>query len=168
MAVRVRDPVEALPATAAPPENGGSIPDQGADTVRSWIPLVAESSAPEALAPDSDEGRIRLSQRVLQHLARRGGATPGAPSDESLTQRGIGAALGVTQGALSSVLGRLEDGGAIASDKAHVKGRDRRVKIYLLTPRGRELAARIPPNGSAKPPSRPPAPRAGAAPPQGP
>ncbi|MCI4350274.1 MAG: helix-turn-helix transcriptional regulator [Thermoplasmata archaeon] len=63
----------------------------------------------------------------------------------------MGDALGVTQGALSSVLRRLEDAGAIVSEKAHVRGHERRVKVYVLTPRGQKLWAAVPPdlrNGS--------------------
>jgi DNA-binding MarR family transcriptional regulator len=155
-------PLGPIAVPAAPdsgPSFGGSSPTSTAATPKRWPPISADPATAEPTLPDSDESRVRLSQRVLQHLARRGGAFPASPGDETLTQRGIGSALGVTQGALSSVLGRLEDGGAIASEKAHVKGRDRRVKIYVLTPRGRELAARIPANGPATPPGTAASPR---------
>ncbi len=115
-----------------------------------------------------DEGPVRLSQRILLHLARNGGPSAGGTASEAVTQRGIGTALVVTQGALSSVLRRLEDGGAIASEKAHVRDRERRVKIYVLTPRGREVVAALRQSAVARrgvsvaapeaPPKRPPSP----------
>jgi DNA-binding MarR family transcriptional regulator len=95
---------------------------------------------------------VRLSRRVLGHLARLGDFGQDPARASAATQRGMGAALGVTQGALSSVLRRLEDAGAIASEKAHVRGHERRVKVSVLTTRGQQLWAAVPPdlrNGAA-------------------
>lgn len=100
-----------------------------------------------ATPPGKDEEEpLHLSRRVLVHLLRQGHLAPGIAPEDGHTQRGMGEVLGVRQGALSSVLRRLEDGGAIVSEKMHVRGRDRRVKVYQLTPRGRELAKRVRPS----------------------
>jgi DNA-binding MarR family transcriptional regulator len=112
-------------------------------------PSIAER---DLLSAPSEAAALRLSQRVLIHLARHGGLSAGG---EPVTQRGILTALQVSQGALSSVLRRLEDGGAIASEKAHVRGRDRRVKVYALTPRGRTLVATTAPATDRTAPATP-------------
>ena len=105
-------------------------------------PTDAPASAvaePEALPP-VPPATIRLSQRVLIHLLQHDGIGAEGKHGDGLTQRGISVRLDAAQGALSSVLRRLEDGGAVASERAHVHGRSKRVKIYRLTARGRELA----------------------------
>lgn len=64
----------------------------------------------------------------------------------------------MSQGALSSVLGRLEAAGAVVGERARVRGRERRVKVYVLTPRGHFLAsagggASVPSVERAQPPA---------------
>ena len=101
-------------------------------------PFPTPSPVPSVspVAPES----IRLSERVLAHLLRHASVTAEGEHGNAVTQRGIGSAVGATQGALSNVLRRLEDGGVIVRDKAHVRGRSKRVNVYGLTTRGRELA----------------------------
>ncbi len=82
------------------------------------------------------ETELRTSQRILLHLALHGRSGSEGSFPEALCQKGIGRALGLGQGAVSGVLRRLEWGGAISSQTAHVQGHDRRLKVYLLTDRG--------------------------------
>ncbi|MCI4360612.1 MAG: helix-turn-helix transcriptional regulator [Thermoplasmata archaeon] len=139
----IRPRIAAPTAVPEPGPDGASVAPSATVSIES---SVADASA-AAFVPAEELAGLRLSQRVLQHLARNGGSVLG----DSVTQRGIQSSLGVTQGALSSVLRRLEDGGAIASEKAHVQGRDRRVKVYVLTPRGRSLVSQgINPNVRAR------------------
>ena len=99
-------------------------------------------------------GPTRLSQRVLLHIAREGAGGISATVSHQLCQQGIAEALGVTQGALSGVLRRLVAGGALISEKAHVVGHERRLNVYLLAPRGREIVRRLWKEFPAAPTSR--------------
>jgi DNA-binding MarR family transcriptional regulator len=103
------------------------------------VPLVLNRPDP----PVDALGPTRLSQRVLIHIAREGTGPIGGAVPHRLCQEGIAEALGVTQGALSGVLRRLVAGGALVSEKAHVQGHDRRLKVNLLAPRGREIVRRL-------------------------
>jgi DNA-binding MarR family transcriptional regulator len=107
-----------------------------------WPDLAAPppvASASESIGPEP----VRLSQRVLFHLAREGAGPPEGTVRHQLCQQGIAEALGVPQGAVSSVLRRLVAGGALVSGKAHVEGHDRRLKVYWFTPRGHEIVRRL-------------------------
>ena len=131
------------PAPTDPPRpigNGVAPIASPVAAVAALPPEAAPGAPPRDAAPAAS--LVRLSQRILVHLAHHGPRGAEGSVDEAATQRGIGGALGATQGALSSVLRRLEDGGAITSEKLHVRGRSRRVKVYRLTPRGVELARR--------------------------
>jgi DNA-binding MarR family transcriptional regulator len=138
----VDPPALAHAAAEGAPVAAGIIRTEPRPPVNAPVPAASRSgAAPGRIGGNEDEPMLRLSQRVLLHLLRNGSASA---AGEAVTQRGIMAALNSSQGALSSVLRRLEDGGAIASEKTHVGGRDRRVKVYTLTPRGRGLVAAAP------------------------
>ncbi|MGP8136209.1 MAG: hypothetical protein ACLQD8_08885 [Thermoplasmata archaeon] len=55
----------------------------------------------------------------------------------------MAASLGATQGAVSKVLARLQAVGVVGRERRHVQGKDRRVRVYSLTPKGEELAKAI-------------------------
>ena len=63
--------------------------------------------------------------------------------DPSRTQAGIAAALGTSQGAISNVLRRLVDGGALQVERMRVRHRYRRLKVYWMTRLGEVLLHRI-------------------------
>ncbi|MGP8147292.1 MAG: hypothetical protein ACLQAS_07855 [Thermoplasmata archaeon] len=84
--------------------------------------------------------QVRLSRRILVHLFEFGRIGPDGIGRPDATQRGIGAALGAEQSALSKVLRRLAAGGAVEVARRHVYGEDRRVNVYSLTTRGEALA----------------------------
>ena len=86
---------------------------------------------------------LRTSIRLLFHIQRQGRYGPGETPPESLTQAGMARALGLSQGAVSNSLGRLESGGALEVERAHVRQRLMRVKVYRLTVRGEELVRRL-------------------------
>jgi DNA-binding PadR family transcriptional regulator len=80
---------------------------------------------------------------VILHVYAEGSVAPGSVAPIALCQRGIGEGLGVPQAGLAAVLRRLEAAGVLVGERAHVRGRDRRLKVYRLTPRGLELAREI-------------------------
>jgi DNA-binding PadR family transcriptional regulator len=51
--------------------------------------------------------------------------------------------LQARQGAVAGVLRRLEAAGVVSAETAHVLGGSRRVKVYRLTDRGRQIAREI-------------------------
>jgi DNA-binding MarR family transcriptional regulator len=90
-----------------------------------------------------NEDRVRLSLRILAHLARVGPLGSDEVASPESTQQGIARALSVTQGAVSKILGPLVAAEVIRRERRHVRGKDRRVKVYFLTVRGDELAKKV-------------------------
>jgi len=122
-------------------------------------------SSPVARGPPTNDGPtglgdpVRLSQRVILHVYGQGDLPMGAVAPAGLCQAGIGDALGVRQAGLAAVLRRLEAAGILTTERGHVQGHDRRLKIYRLSTRGlgvaRELRTRAlrsrPPRPAADP-----------------
>lgn len=128
----------------APPESPR--PDEGA---RPTVAPVRSKVVGPAAPPD----RLRLSQRIILHVASQGTLLPGDVAPRALCQAGIGEALGVPQAGLAAVLRRLEAADVLVGERGHVRGQDRRLKVYRLTSRGRELATELRRRGPPK--SRP-------------
>ncbi len=91
-------------------------------------------------APLVSREALRLSQRIVLHLARQGVLGPDEVAPLGFSQPGMSVALGVRQNALTNVLRRLVAAGVLSEDVRHVRGQPRRLKVYRLTPRGEELA----------------------------
>jgi DNA-binding PadR family transcriptional regulator len=98
------------------------------------------SALPAARRGAPDEERLRTSQRVILHVMSQGRLPPGEVAPFGLSQAGMGRALEVTQSALAKTLARLVAGGVLTVGRRHVKGEDRRLKVYELTPLGESLA----------------------------
>ncbi len=122
-------------------------------------PVVAPSSSPApadespvdpASAPSPEPPVVRLSHRIVVHLAGQGTLSAYDVAPIGRTQAGMASALGVRQNALTNVLRRLAAAGVVEVDLRHVVGQPRRLKVYRLTPRGellaRELRLRRPPS----------------------
>ncbi|MCI4319718.1 MAG: hypothetical protein L3K23_06280 [Thermoplasmata archaeon] len=109
-------------------------------------PVVASSESRRSLPPPET---LRLSQRVILHVYGQGHLPPGEVAPPGLCQAGIVEALGIPQAGLAAVLRRLEAAGVLTTERGHVRGHDRRLKIYRLSSRGvevaKELRARRPP-----------------------
>jgi hypothetical protein len=122
-------------------------------------PEVLDHPDPPYLEPSEEE--LRISARLVLHLASQPRLSPGESGLESVTQAGIALALRSTQAAVSHALRRLADGGLLRPESRHVPGRRRMVKAYQLTPEGEALALHIrkgmvhPGVGKALPPSSP-------------
>jgi len=93
------------------------------------------------LRPTREE--IRISARLLIHIANAPRPEPDDLPPESLTQTGMAKSLGVSQGAVSNALGRLVAGGLVQVERARIRGRLYRAKVYHLTLQGEELVRRI-------------------------
>jgi DNA-binding PadR family transcriptional regulator len=83
---------------------------------------------------------LRISQRVVLHMARQGALRPDEIAPNGLTQAGMAEELVVGQNSLTNVLRRLEAAGVVEADVRHVRGRPRRLKVYTLTSRGESIA----------------------------
>jgi len=95
---------------------------------------------PRASAPNES---LRLSQRVILHVYAQGDLPPGAVAPPGLCQAGIVEALGIPQAGLAAVLRRLEAAGILTTERGHVRGHDRRLKVYRLSARGLQVATEL-------------------------
>jgi len=96
-----------------------------------------------------------MAGRVILQLYAQGRLAPHEVADPEFTQEGIGRALGLRQGTVARVVGRLTAAGVLVSDRRHVTGRPRRLMVYTLTPLGESVARDLRKNsaGSSGPPT---------------
>jgi PKD repeat protein/DNA-binding MarR family transcriptional regulator len=123
------------PGATAPGGSPGSpsappTPDEGP------VDTAIATTRPMTTAP----GLLRVSQRVILHLARQGQLGESEVAPATFTQGGMSDALGIPQTSLTNVLRRLIAAGVLTQDVRHVRGRDRRLKVYRLTTKGEALA----------------------------
>lgn len=83
--------------------------------------------------------RLRMSLRILLHIANQGRFGPGELAPWALSQPGMVEVLRLNQGALAGALQRLVRSGVLTVNRTHVRGHDRRLKVYQLTGIGVEL-----------------------------
>lgn len=98
------------------------------------------SSTPTPMGPDREPNALRVSERVVLHLASQGALGTDEVAPLAFSQAGMAQALRIRQNALTNVLRRLEAAGVLVVDTRHVIGRPRRMKVYRLTGRGESLA----------------------------
>lgn len=106
-------------------------------------PVAGRLEPAAVLAQRGADVELRISARLLLHLARQPRFEVGEVVPTSLTQEGISAALGTSQPAVSNVLRRLVVGGAVEVRRHHVRGKFQRLKVYQLTPTGDGLVRQI-------------------------
>ncbi len=82
---------------------------------------------------------LGLAYRILLHIARQGRYGPDEVPPRALSQAGIVEALGVTQGAIVGALQEFVAAEILSVERDHVRGTDRRVKVYRLTLEGERL-----------------------------
>lgn len=124
------------------PRSGQSNPAlsfPGESSPPSWEP---PSTVPVGL-PGSFEERVRLSIKVVVLLDHWGPPNDNGSARREMTQQGLAETLSVTQGALSKVLSRLVAAETVRTDRRHVAGLARRVRVYSLTRDGEMLAREI-------------------------
>jgi PKD repeat protein/DNA-binding MarR family transcriptional regulator len=138
-----------LAGASAPPAPEPIGPATSAGTTappsREIVPPAASvdpGAAPSATAPAGQPTTeaLRISQRIVLHLAAQGALGPDEVASPGFTQAGISRALGVRQNALTNVLRRLVAAEVVVEDVRHVRGQPRRLKVYRLTSRGQALA----------------------------
>ncbi len=138
------------PPSLAPPASSPTAP-AARPPVPAPTPVREIAPAPPVTHSTSDA--LKLSQRIVLHLAAQGNPGPYEVAPPGATQSGMIAALGVRQNALTNVLRRLVDGGILEVDVRHVRGQPRRLKVYRLSTRGELLARELrhrPPRGPAE------------------
>ena len=118
-----------------PPEPAGGAPT-GNGLLAPWAPAGRGHF-------DTVDDHVRLSLRLVVHLARVGPPENEWVARPDSTQQAIADRLQVSQGAVSKVLARLAEAGMVEEARRHVPGRNRRVMVYYLTPEGHDLAREI-------------------------
>ena len=98
---------------------------------------------PKAPLSEANRERLKLSQRVILHLAAQGRLYDDEIATPAFTQAGMSETLGVGQSPLSNILRRLVVGGVISQDVRHVRGKPKRLRVYRLTSMGEALAVEI-------------------------
>jgi DNA-binding transcriptional ArsR family regulator len=118
---------------------GTVVPAESVFPMPAWEPpaLVA------AGVPGSDREQVRLSLRLVVQLSWVGIPSYDGAARKESTQEGLSQALSVTQGAVSKVLRRLVAAEMVCRERRHVRGVDRRVRVYFLSRQGETLAREI-------------------------
>jgi DNA-binding MarR family transcriptional regulator len=108
-------------------------------------PEPARPVAPEPphVGRSSRPATLRTSEAVILHLYRSGRLDSRDVAPAAFSQAGMGAALDVSQSALTKTLGRLRAAGVVTEHRQHVQGQARRLKVYGLTPLGESLARNL-------------------------
>ena len=119
---------------ARPPPAPPAAPPEGVPAPGTAVALPREAAGRESL---------RISQRVVLHLASQGRLGPDDVAPPSLSQAGIAGVLKIRQNALTNVLRRLVAAGVVVESVRHVRGQPRRLKVYQLTARGPALAREL-------------------------
>ena len=121
------------------PASTYAVPGDGSTPVPLWEPPPALAAGPSPALADG----VRLALRLVVRLDLLRAPGPDGEALPEATQEELAEALKVTQGAVSKVLARLMAVDVIAQDRRHVRGRERRVRVYFLSAQGRELAREI-------------------------
>lgn len=107
------------------------------------VPVTGPDGRSDASATPVSSEQVHLSERILVLLAREGRLTEESPARPIRTQGGLVVALGSNQSAVSKILRRLVAAELLTEERRHVRGRDRRLKVYALTRRGELLAREV-------------------------
>lgn len=84
--------------------------------------------------------QVRMSERIVIALAREGRLGADSLVRPTRTQAGLAEALGSNQSTVSKVLRRLVAAELLTEERRHVQGRIQRLKVYVLTRRGEQVA----------------------------
>ena len=116
-----------------------AVPGDGSTPMPVWDPPPPVDT--RLIGPNAES--VRLALRVVVQLDRLGPPGPDGTAGPEATQDGLAESLGVTQGAVSKVLARLVAVEVVSHERRHVRGRDRRVRVYFLSREGEGLAHEI-------------------------
>lgn len=143
---------------AAPPDPavGSPVPAPAATAPEMENIAAIRGTAPAAELPRAISLGASTAGRIVVHLSTLGRLMDDEVARMGFTQAGIMDALGLRQGTLAKALARLEAAEIVRSDRRHVTGMPRRLKVYRLTPLGDSLAKSLRRRGAPeRPPSRP-------------
>lgn len=136
--------------------------DRPSSPVATTLPASADVAPAVSLGTGRDPSPyLRVSQRILMHLASEPRLRPGDIGLPSLTQAGMSAELEVGQGTLSRTLNRLVSAGLVRATRVHVQSMPTRLKVYQLTPHGEAIASALLADGgvsTSRPATEPPTP----------
>ncbi|MDE1821789.1 MAG: PKD domain-containing protein [Euryarchaeota archaeon] len=128
--------------TTIPPVEVTAPPSEPSAPSTTAEPVPPSQEKPER-PPVVPRETLRLSFRLVVHIAAQGALGSHEVAPASLTQAGMAQAMGAKQNTIATILKRLEVAGVLTSDVRHVKGAPRRMKVYRLTTRGEALARDI-------------------------
>ncbi|MCI4318423.1 MAG: hypothetical protein L3J96_07785, partial [Thermoplasmata archaeon] len=124
------------------PNNGGP-PNHGDQANGRPSTGTGGGSSSRPPMSEANRDRLKLSQRVVLHLAAQGRLYDDEIATTAFTQAGMAERLSVGQSPLSNVLRRLVIGGVLTQDVRHVRTRPKRLRVYRLTSMGEALATEI-------------------------
>jgi DNA-binding MarR family transcriptional regulator len=105
--------------------------------------MDGEGSRTAIAKRDRSNLELRISARILVHIARQPRLAISDDGLQSLTQAGMAVSLRTTSASVSHPLGRLVASGLVVVGRRRVAKRYRRVWVYQLTPEGERMADRI-------------------------
>lgn len=145
--VRGEGEVSTDPIGAPPAARAGRVEEAPLDGVArsSSVSIMAGPTlaTPTVTELEPTQEELRISARLLLHIARQPRPAPRETAPEALTQAGMAAALRTSQSAVSNALHRLVDGGALEVERSHVRRKMQRLKVYRLTSHGELLVRQI-------------------------
>jgi hypothetical protein len=126
--------------TPAPPRSDSRVSGDPKMPTDDLAPTERISSPPPEAASGGTSPNANVAGRIILHLASLGRIGSDEIAKLGHTQQGMREALGIQQGSLAKVLTRLEEADVVASDRRHVSGQPRRLKVYRLTGLGESVA----------------------------
>ncbi len=93
--------------------------------------------------PESAMPQLSVSERVLIHLSRIRVDRESDIAPREICQEGISEAVGILRSHVPRAVNDLMADGYLAEGKRHIRDGDKRVKAYMITPRGMERARQI-------------------------
>jgi DNA-binding MarR family transcriptional regulator len=146
---------EPPPAPSAPPPPAPASEVTGPPSpAAAPVPSNEQAAPTTARAPHAPPEALRVSERIVLHLAAQGALRSEEVAPVGFSQGGMAEAIGIRQNALTNVLRRLEAAGILTVDVRHVAGKPRRMKVYRLTNRGESLARDLRRRGGGRLPAR--------------
>ena len=118
-----------------------SRPSEGAEARGFGAPAAPKPVGGGSIDPSPEA--VRLGLRIVVQLSRVGPPREDGTARSESTQQGLAEALSVTQSAVSKILSRLVAAEVARAEHRHIPGRSRRVRAYVLTRLGENLAREI-------------------------
>lgn len=128
------------PLPTPPSDSGDRFKPKFADPEGTPLQVPFSPKSVESSSGPRKVNQIRLSRRIVMLLDRQPRTGRYEPAVPLQTQAGMSAFLNSNQSVVARILRRLVASGIVEVELKHVSGRERRLKVYALTPRGEALA----------------------------